>query len=149
MNVVELRALAEVTEARFEAERARLRRFFEVEAGLRRDLERLDAHARAMAALPPGDLGQARAIGADIAWSAWQARKRAEVLRDLALHLARKEAVMKSLRRAYGKKEAAETLWQDARDAIAATQRSVQTEVAQHQSVLAAHQAAHSGTEPR
>ncbi len=146
MNVAELRALVELTNARFEAERARLRGFFEVEAGLRRDLARLEAHGRAMAALPPDDLGQGRAIGADIAWSAWQAKKRMEVNRDLALHLARKEGVLKALRRAYGKKEAANTLWKNARQAKAAACLAAQADITQQQAILVAHPRARPGT---
>ena len=111
----QLQALATLTCARFEAERAKLHAFFEVEAALRRDLARLEAHAREMAHLAPAQLGQVRAIGADIAWQGWQIQKRSEVNLRLALHLAQKELALARLRRAYGKMDAARNVLENAK----------------------------------
>ena len=107
--------LIDVTRLAFEAEKNRLRAFLEKEAALRRDIARLDAHKRDMAMLSPDDLHGARAIGAEIAWSAWHDAKRMDLMRRLARHLAGKEAVMTRLSRAHGKQCAAEDIAATAR----------------------------------
>lgn len=106
----EFHHLAQVTGLAFEAERARVRAFAERESALRADIARLDQHKAELANLPVADLHGARATGLEIAWSAWHDRKRLELMRRLALHLAGKEAMLARLRRAYGRQQSAEDL---------------------------------------
>ncbi|QYX57091.1 hypothetical protein K1T73_01360 [Roseovarius sp. SCSIO 43702] len=106
----DVRDLVEVTRVAFERERGQLAAFLETETALRRDIARLDAHRAEMMRLPVAELRDLRAIGAEIAWTAWQDRRRRELTHRLARHLAGKEAVMARVRLAFGRHEAAASL---------------------------------------
>ncbi|WP_101067138.1 hypothetical protein [Roseovarius salinarum] len=90
--------------ALYEMEQARMHETLREEAALREDLGQLDAHWHDTTATA------ARAIGADVLWQGWVARRRAELNSRLAAVLAQKEKHIAALRAANGRKVAAERL---------------------------------------
>ena len=102
--------LAALTDMLFQAEQSKMRHVVAREAELRRDIARLEDSRRANLALPDAHLRAARQIGADVQWQAWLGRKRAGLNQQLALCLVQKERMMAALRRAHGRKLAAEQI---------------------------------------
>lgn len=99
--------LATLTEALYETERAKLRDLTRQETRLRNDLALLDARRLSnQRVLQPGLQGF-REIGADLLWLGWIGRNRTDLQTELARVLARKGQMMPTLRRAYGKHQAA------------------------------------------
>lgn len=102
--------LAQLTDALYQKERAKLLDLNRQEARLRSDLARLDAQRHANQRLPDPDMQGFREIGADLRWLGWVGHNRAALQTDLAQVLARKGRMMQALRRAFGKHQAALTL---------------------------------------
>lgn len=110
MNRQGLDDMADLTDALYRAELAAIHKLTAQENRLREALERLESDTRANARLPAPQLHGARAIGADTLWQAWVARTRRDLQDQLALLLARKMHLMRSLRRAHGRRSAALSL---------------------------------------
>lgn len=106
--------LATLTDALYQAQLAKLHKLVEAERKLRRDLDALETHQRANLALPDAQLCAPRQIGADVLWQGWVSRSRQELNRQLALVLAQKAQMMRTLRSAHGKRHAAKELLKDA-----------------------------------
>ena len=106
----ETRALAQLTDALYRVELAKLHKLAAEEAALRRALAELEEKRKANAALPAPALGGMRRIGADTMWQGWVDRKRRELQSELARVLARKNRLMRGVRLAFGRNTAAETL---------------------------------------
>ena len=109
--------LADLTDALYQAELAKLHGVAAQESKLRADLIRLDQHQKQNLALPAAELFAPRHIGADVLWQGWVGRTRTELNQQLALVLAHKAQMMKALRRAHGKHHAANQIWEDAQRA--------------------------------
>jgi hypothetical protein len=104
-----LAALVQVTELRFQKEYEAVRSLIEEESRLRSDLAKLDSQA--------GDGGvdmEMQSIGADVRWQSWVAATRRDLNMQLARVLARKPHVMDRVRKAFGRFEATDRLWQTA-----------------------------------
>lgn len=101
------RDLATLTEALYETERAKLRDLTRQEMRLRHDLALLDAQRFSNQRVPEPNLQGFREIGGDLRWLGWVGRNRAALQTDLARVLARKGQMMQTLRRAFGKHQAA------------------------------------------
>ena len=123
--------LAQITDAQFRAEQSRLSDIVAEEAALRQDIARLDAHHRDNQNLPETQLSRARTIGADVLWQGWVGRTRKDLQMRLARVLVRKANMMDSLRQAYGKSIAAQTLQRDEHTARQRLLRDARSEAAQ------------------
>ena len=111
--------LAEVTEALYQAELARVQDILRDETRLRQDLARLSAHHQANRALPEADLDGLRRIGGDVLWHGWVGRNRVRLQEELARVLVRKAGALRKLRSGFGKAEAVRHLHAQAREADA------------------------------
>ena len=112
-----LKELAQLTDALYQAELAKMRVLNEKEAGLRRDLAALEEHRRSNLALPVEQLDGVRQIGADILWQGWVGRTRADLNMRLAQVLAEKGHLMAQVKRAFGKQLAAAEMLEEAQHA--------------------------------
>lgn len=110
MTGMALSDLAHLSDVLYQSERGKLQNLLEQESKLRSDLVRIDGMRQDSLALPTEDLSGLRRIGADVQWQAWLGRKRAGLNRELALVLAQKDRMMTKLRRAYGRKLAADQM---------------------------------------
>ena len=102
--------IALLTDAVFRAEQARLSALAAEEARLRQALRDLDDHHRQSRSLPVSELTSLRQLGADILWQAWIGRNKQSLNIELAQVLAQKSRVIRGLRQAFGRREAARTL---------------------------------------
>lgn len=112
-----LEDLAELTDALYQAELAKVRELAQHENALRRDLQELETHRVQSLALPDAHLHGVRQIGADMLWQAWVGRTKAQLNIQLAQVLVQKAALTKALRRAFGRQSAAAGLLSEARHA--------------------------------
>ncbi|GAW36406.1 hypothetical protein RA2_03476 [Roseovarius sp. A-2] len=117
MSRAEFDDLAEVTEALYQAELARVQDILRDETRLRQDLARLSAHHQANRALPQADLDGLRRIGADVLWHGWVGRNRVRLQEELARVLVRKAGALRKLRAGFGKAEAVRQLRAETREA--------------------------------
>jgi small-conductance mechanosensitive channel len=106
--------LADLTDALYQAELAKMQGLAARENKLRADLVKLDQHHKQNLTLPAAQLFAPRHIGADVLWHGWVGRSRTELNQQLALVLAQKSQMMNALRRAHGKHLAANQLLEDA-----------------------------------
>lgn len=105
----QLRDLVQVTALAFDASLAPL-------AEIQREEDRLRGLLADLRARPVqgGEVTPAMLAGADLAWDAWAARRREVLNTELARLLARKMQVEARVRRAFGRKMAAEELLEQA-----------------------------------
>jgi len=96
--------LAPLTRAAFQAQQARMQAIVAEEMQLRSELARLEEMRK-----QPGDATQA-AIGADILWRGWLARRVTDINMQLAQVLARKEDMADAMRVAYARDDVVGTL---------------------------------------
>lgn len=106
--------LADLTDALYQVELAKMHGLAAHEGKLRADLAALDQHHKQNLTLPAAQLFAPRHIGADVLWHGWVGRSRTELNQKLALVLAQKAQMMKALRRAHGKYQAAKQMREDA-----------------------------------
>lgn len=95
-----LEQIQTLLDLKYRRSRAGISQILQQEASLRADLEKL---ARQEAENRHDDIQKMKAIGADVLWQAWLGRMRAQLNRELALVLAQKEIVMKSVRQDFGR----------------------------------------------
>ncbi len=107
--------LADLTDALYQAELAKMHGLVAQERKLRADLAKLEKHHKHNLTLPATQMFAPRHIGADVLWHGWVGRSRLELNQKLALVLAQKSRMMHALRRAHGKHLAAEKLLENAR----------------------------------
>ena len=107
--------LVNLTDALYQAELAKMQGLAARESKLRADLAKLDQHHKQNLTLPATELFAPRHIGADVLWHGWVGRTRTELNQQLALVLAQKSQMMKALRSAHGKHQAADQVLEDAR----------------------------------
>ncbi|MGJ8543977.1 MAG: hypothetical protein ACSHWZ_00950 [Sulfitobacter sp.] len=101
-QIAELEALQTVTQARYRQQQHLFQKLQNREAQLRGQLAQLDGQLRQSNQLSP-DLGQLRAVGADLLWQAWVGRSKENLNLHLAQVLAQIEHQRSALRSAYGK----------------------------------------------
>lgn len=114
----DLEQMAQITQALYRAEQAKLQGLTAREAQLRRALADLDADRRTAAQLPDDQLLGVRAIGADLAWQRWVQKSRAALNMELARVLVKKAERMGALRHAFGRSQAVAQLDRDAKTAL-------------------------------
>ncbi len=99
----------QVTEALYLREHEAIKEILQQEAEIRAQLARLDAQV-AQAAARPQQTHSVRMVGADILWRGWESKTRRQLHTQLAQVHARKLGAMEQLRKAFGRKDAMETL---------------------------------------
>lgn len=110
--------LLRLTEAAFEAARGRLSRLRAREAELTRAIAALDRPGSA-----PDEVDPARRAGADLLWEAWADGRRRALTAELARLRVEIEAAALALRPAFGRREAAHRMFEEARKAKAREMR--------------------------
>ncbi|MEB8387667.1 hypothetical protein OO012_10535 [Rhodobacteraceae bacterium KMM 6894] len=113
----DLQQMADITQALYRAEQAKLQGLLKREGDLRRALADLDERRRTAANLPADELDSVRAIGADLAWQGWVQRSRSALNMELAQVLVKKAQRMGRLRHAFGRAEAVAQLGRDEKTA--------------------------------
>ncbi len=98
----ELRALHQVTQARYDQKQQKFRKLVAEETRLRQELARLGDMLH-QSRREGDNLPEMRAIGADILWQGWIGRSRARLNLRLAQVLAVKEHHLSEVRQAFGK----------------------------------------------
>lgn len=98
----QIEAMADITDAVFQAELNAMRRLSEEEATLRQAISDLDEQA-AIAVISAADHPEMRAIGADQLWRGWLIRRRVALQAQLAGVLARKTNAAQRLNIAFGR----------------------------------------------
>ncbi|OED48577.1 hypothetical protein [Leisingera sp. S232] len=101
--------MAAVTAAQYMQEHAKIQPALAREAELRGQLARLNDQVQATRALTDGDHAL-KALGADLLWQGWHTRTRRQLNMDLAKATAQKLRMMDELRKAFGRKQAVETM---------------------------------------
>lgn len=103
------KAISQITEARFQAELAKLRALSAAEAAIRTDIARLNAQRLAAQAQFDGEVSL-RALGADSLWQSWLNRNLTALNMRLANTMAQKLESLDACRAAFGRNQAAEEL---------------------------------------
>ncbi len=111
-ELAELRQLEAISQAKYDQQRQSFRRIQAEESRLRAELARLDHMAR-QANGASTQIGEMRAIGADIMWQAWVGRSKNELNLKLAQVLAIKEQQLSQVRQAFGKLQVSQQLIAD------------------------------------
>lgn len=109
MSQDDLIQMTTVTETMFQREFGAIRGILKEEADLRQSLAQLDKHSQAAMIAQIQDCTM-KAIGADILWQSWVSKTRRQLNIELAQIMARKIEAMAKVRKAFGRKEAVESL---------------------------------------
>lgn len=123
--------ITHLTDALFQAQLAKLQDVLEQENALRRGIDDLEERHKAVGRLDAPGMGEMRQIGADIIWQGWVDRKRRDLQAELARCLVRKNRLMRSVQKAFGRNAAAEKMQAEAKledKAARALQRSVENQ---------------------
>lgn len=118
----QLSGLAALTDAVYRSRLAGMQRILAQEARLRQNLQRLEQMSRLDDNLEQQDIAM-RAIGADLLWQGWVARKKSELNIQLANLLAQKSAISRDLTFAFGRSQVADELLEREQDQVAANRR--------------------------
>ncbi|MHA6264155.1 hypothetical protein ACXYMO_13200 [Arenibacterium sp. CAU 1754] len=105
--------LHKVTQARYLREFDKIRAILQEESRLRQDLAKLHQQEK-MTRPSPETAHQMQIVGADMLWQGWAARTRRELNIQLAQVMARKLIAMDQIRKAFGQRQALETMMADA-----------------------------------
>lgn len=101
--------MAAVTAAQYMQEHAKIQPALAREAELRGQLAKLNTQVQA--ARQQADCDHAmKALGADLLWQGWHTRTRRQLNMELAQATAQKLRMMDQLRKAFGRKQAVETM---------------------------------------
>lgn len=114
--------LADLTDAVYRSRLAGMQKIMRQEAQLRQSLQRLEQMSTGDDSFQQHDITM-RAIGADLLWQGWVARRRTELNMQLANLLAQKSAVSRDLSLALGRAQVAEALVARERDHAATLRR--------------------------
>ncbi|WP_170461176.1 hypothetical protein [Ruegeria arenilitoris] len=117
MTRAKLRDLAAVTAASFEREFQKLKPILEAESRIQAQISELNAQV-AQTALDASQTPGYQIAGADVLWHGWESRTRRDLNTELARVRSRKLAMMEDLRRAFGRKQAVESLQRDQETAL-------------------------------
>jgi hypothetical protein len=101
--------MSAVTDAIFQQEFAAIQGILKEESDLRQSLAKLDAHSQSTRR----DLvqnGAMKSVGADILWQAWISKSQRQLNIELAHVMAKKFEAMTQIRKAFGRKEAVNSL---------------------------------------
>lgn len=114
--------LAELTDAVYRSRLSGMQKVLEQEARLRQNLQRLEQMSIDDESLEQHAMAM-RAIGADLLWQGWVARRKSELNIKLANVLAQKSVMSRDLALAFGRAQVAEQLMERERDHAATRQR--------------------------
>lgn len=114
--------LADLTDAVYRSRLAGMQKIMRQEAQLRQSLQRLEQMSTGDDSFQQHDITM-RAIGADLLWQGWVARRRTELNMQLANLLAQKSAISRDLSLAFGRAQVAEALVERERDHAATLRR--------------------------
>lgn len=114
--------LAELTDAVYRSRLSGMQKVLEQEARLRQNLQRLEQMSISDESLEQHAMVM-RAIGADLLWQGWVARRKSELNIKLANVLAQKSVMSRDLALAFGRAQVAEQLMERERDHAASRQR--------------------------
>ena len=109
MRKKQLHQLAKVSRAQYLRELARIREILDRETALRGQLLRLAQQAERARRDHAADPAM-QSLGADMAWQGWLGRSRRRLNTELAQVMARKLVAMDSVRNAFGREQAVQTL---------------------------------------
>ena len=109
MNQKKLDQMAAVTEAQYLQEHAKIKPILDAEAAVRGKLSKLDAQMKETRQQGEQDHAM-RALGADLLWQGWHSRTRRQLNIELAQVTARKLMAMDKVRKAFGRKQAVQTM---------------------------------------
>lgn len=115
MSRARLSDLSKVTEAAFQKEYQKLHPVLQEEARVMQQLARLDSQLAQVRSESTQSDGY-RVTGTDVLWHRWESATRRQLNTELARLRSRKLEAMDGLRRAFGRKQAVETLIKQARD---------------------------------
>ncbi|KXF88615.1 hypothetical protein [Phaeobacter inhibens] len=101
--------MADVTEAMYLREHAKVKPVLDAEARVRGQLAKLDQQIKDSRELANSDHAM-KALGADLLWQGWHSRTRRQLNMELAQITAQKLRAMDNLRKAFGRKHAVETM---------------------------------------
>lgn len=101
----DLNAMKDLTQAMYDREYAKIAPVLAREGAILRDLGRLDRLA-ASGRQNMSETSTMQMIGADLSWQAWQNRAREQLNSELAQLRAQKLAVMRQVRKAFGRDQA-------------------------------------------
>ncbi|WP_264211884.1 hypothetical protein [Leisingera thetidis] len=101
--------MAAVTAALYMQEHARIQPVLAREAELRGQLAKLNTQVQAAREQAGGDHAM-KAVGADLLWQGWHTRARRQLNLELAQATAQKLRMMDQLRKAFGRKQAVDTM---------------------------------------
>lgn len=102
--------LVAITNARFQAEQAKLRDILQEESRLRAKVAELDEAQQAAREQLASECAGQRAYGGDVLWQGWVGRSRRQLQIELTRVLVEKGQRMSALNHAHGRKIASETL---------------------------------------
>jgi len=128
-NLTDLQQLEAITQAKYDQQQQSFKRIQAEENRLRSELARLDDMLQ-QSNDAGTQVGEMRAIGADIIWQGWVGRSKTELNLKLAQVLAIKEQQLHQVRQAYGKLQVVQQL-------IAEAQRGLRKRKGQSQLELA------------
>lgn len=111
-----LKDLAQLTDALYQVELAKMSALNAQEARLRQQLAELEERRLSSQTLPDAQMTGLRQIGADVLWHGWVSRARQDLNVQLAQVLAQKARMTTALRRAFGKQLAASEMLDAARN---------------------------------
>jgi len=118
----QLTDLAELTDAVYRSRLSGMQKVLEQEARLRQNLQRLEQMSIGDESLEQHAMVM-RAIGADLLWQGWVARRKSELNIKLANVLAQKSVMSRDLALAFGRAQVAEQLVERERDHTASRRR--------------------------
>ncbi|APG48726.1 hypothetical protein [Phaeobacter porticola] len=101
--------MADVTEAMYLQEHAKVKPVLDAEARVRSQLAKLDRQVNETREIANSDHAM-KALGADLLWQSWHGRTRRQLNMELAQITAQKLRAMDKLRKAFGRKHAVETM---------------------------------------
>ncbi|WP_317056389.1 hypothetical protein [Roseovarius rhodophyticola] len=105
-----LQQLSDLTNAKYQADLARLATLKEAEDNVRSALDELDTSRRRNAAALLSELNGQKSLGGDVLWQAWMSRAREARQLEMAQIRAQKEHLLQTLRLSFGRRLAAEQL---------------------------------------
>ncbi|MFS4581694.1 hypothetical protein [Phaeobacter sp. C3_T13_0] len=101
--------MADVTQAMYLQEHAKVKPVLDAEAQLRGQLAKLDRQIKETREMANSDHAM-KALGADLLWQSWHSKTRRQLNMELAQITAQKLRAMDKLRKAFGRKHAVETM---------------------------------------
>ncbi|MEM8981231.1 MAG: hypothetical protein AAGD04_17290 [Pseudomonadota bacterium] len=128
MTPFELERLSQLSQARQDADAAKLRSFHAEESRIRAQLAALNTTHKSARDLPTLETLPLHRVGGDLLWQRWVGRRRRELQMQLARCLASKGTAQRHLQESFGKSSALHSLRRDvqARELQAKTKKELE-----------------------